>query len=134
MPSARLERELVIHTENRIELIGEVSRLFYDMGVNILAVNLRATGEEATLRLITSAQTYARDALRRAGFFVDEREVVVLELPERVGFLCKVAEALAREGIRIDDLYATVSTGIRTAAVVFTCSHNSKAVLMLQGR
>jgi len=132
MPSARLERELVIHTENRIELIGEVSRLFYDMGVNILAVNMHTDGDEATLRLITSAQTYARDALRRAGFFVDEREVVVLELPERVGFLCKVAEALAREGIGISDLYATVSSGTRTAAVVLSCSHNSKAVLMFQ--
>jgi len=55
MTNARLERELVIHTENRVELIGEVSRLFYDMGVNILAVNLRVVGEEATLRLITKA-------------------------------------------------------------------------------
>ena len=59
MTNARLERELVIHTENRVELIGEVSRLFYDMGVNILAVNLRVVGKEATLRLITNAQTYA---------------------------------------------------------------------------
>ena len=134
MTNARLERELVINTENRIELIGEVSRLFYDMGVNILAVNFRVCGDEATLRLLTNAQTYARDALRRAGFFVDEREVVVLELPERVGFLAKVAEALAREGIKIHDLYATVSAGSRIATVVFTCSHNSKAVLMFQGR
>jgi len=134
MPSARLEQELVIKTEHRLGLLGEVSRLRYDMGVNILAVNLHADGEEATLRLITTAQTYARDALRRAGFFVEEREVVVLELPERIGFLCKVTEALARKGIRIDDLYATVSTGTGRAAVVFTCSHPGKAALMFQSR
>ena len=130
MQQARLEHELVIRTERRLGLVAEVAHVLAEMGVNIYAVNLDIDGDQAVLRLITNAQTYARDALQRACFPVSEREVVVIELPERAGFLEKVTAALARQKIQIDDLYATASEGTRTTTVVFSCSHNAKAALM----
>ncbi len=132
MWQARLEHELVIQTEGRAGLVAEVSHLLAEMGVNIFAVNLHTENDQVVLRLITSAQTYARAALQGACFPVTERDVIVMELPERTGFLEKIAGALARQGIQIDDLYATTSVGRRTTTVVFTCSHPAKAVLMFQ--
>jgi hypothetical protein len=43
-----------------------------------------------------------------------------------------VAEALARKGLDLQELYATVSEGSAKSLVVFTTSHNSKAVQMLR--
>jgi hypothetical protein len=134
MLDACLQQEIVIHAEDRVGVLAEVGRLLADMGINLLAVSVQADGENATLRLVTSSQTYALDALRDAGFRVERRDVVVIELPHRPGFLCRIIEALARKGITIEDLYVTVAERGGTGVVVFTCSNNGKAVQMLRGR
>ncbi len=133
MRGARLQRELVIRMDNKIGLLGEITRLLSDMGISIVSISVRAENGEATLYLLTNAQLYARDALRRAGFLVEEREVVVLDLPHHPGFLCRVAEALARKDLDLQELYATVSEESTKSLVVFTTSHNNKAVQMLRG-
>lgn len=134
MMDASLQREIVIRTEDRIGILADVSRLLSDMGINLLTVCVRADGEEVAIHLVTTSQTYAREALKEAGFSVEEREVVLIELPHHPGFLCRVSEALARKGIAIEDLYATVPEGSTTGLVVFQTSHNGKAVQMLRRR
>jgi len=134
MPSARCVRELVIRTENRVGLVADIARLLSDMGINILAVHVDALGEEAEIHLLTDAQLYARDALRKAELPVEEREVVAIELPNRPGFLRKITEALARQGLDIQCLYATAAEGAEKSLVVFSCSKGGKAVLMLRER
>lgn len=131
---AQMRRELVVWGENRIGLLAEMARVLSEMGMNLLAVAVEVDGDRAALHLLTDAQLYARDALEDAGYVVEEREVVVLELPNRPGFLCRVTEALARKEIDIHELYATAAEGAAKALVVFTCSNNGKAVQMLRER
>ncbi len=131
--NAYLQKQLVIETEDRVGLLAEISRLLSDMGINILVLVLQVENSSATFHLITNSQLYARDSLRDAGFQVEEREVVVLELPNRPGELCQITAALARKEIEIMELYTTVAEGSSQEMVVLTCSHNSKAVLMLRG-
>jgi hypothetical protein len=119
--------------DNKVGLLGEITRLLSDMGISIVSISVRAENGEATLYLLTNAQLYARDALRRAGLLVEEREVIVLDLPHHPGFLCRVAEALARKDLDLQELHATVSEESTKSLVVFTTSHNNKAVQMLRG-
>jgi len=134
MIEARLQKELLIETENRVGLIADISRLLGDMGINFNAISVEAANSGAVLHLISNSQLYARDALRDAGFQVSEREVVILELPNRPGELCRVTAALARKEIDIEELYVTAPDASAKALVVLSCSHNGKAVLMLRGR
>ena len=134
MLDACLTEEIIVRTDDRIGVLAAVSRILSDMGINLLAACVRTEGERAAIHLVTTSQTYARDAIREAGFSVAEREVVVIELPHHPGFLCRVIEALARKGIAIEELYATVPEGGTTGLVVFKTSHNSKTVQMLRKR
>lgn len=134
MLDAQLRCEIVLTTENRTGLLAEISRLLGDMGINVLSITLDATDETAVIRLLATSQSYARNALREAGFSVEERDVVVVELPHHPGFLCRVSEALARKDISLVDLHATVSEEGGTGVVVFSCSDNGRAVQMLRGR
>ena len=131
--NAYLQKELVIETEDRVGLLAEISRLLSGMGINIITLVLQVKNSSAVFHLITNSQLYARDALRDGGFQVEQREVVVLELPNRPGELCRITAALARKQIEIFELYTTVAQGSPEEMVVLTCSHNSKAVLMLRG-
>ena len=133
MRHARLQSEIMIHTEDRVGVLAQITRLLGDMGINLLSVLVRTTEDEAMIHLVTTSQTYALDALQSAGFRVDERDVVVVELPHRAGFLSRVAEALARKDIAVTELYATMADAASTGVVVFTCSNNSRAVQMMRG-
>ncbi len=134
MLDAQLRREIVLIGEDHVGLVADVSRLLGDMGINLLSIVLDSAEDAATLRLLATSQSYALDALQDAGYRVEERQVVVMELPHYPGFLGRVSEALARKGISLIDLHATVSEEGSTGVVVFTCSDNGRAVQLLRGR
>ena len=134
MREARLVQEIVIEDIDRIGVVADISRLLGDMGINLSAVSAAVEGESVRLRLITSSQSYARDALRDAGYTVRERDVIAIELPHHPGFLCRITEALARRELTITDLYATVPEEGDLGLVVFSCSNNLHALQLLRGK
>lgn len=134
MREAKLVQEIVIEDVDRIGVVADISRLLGDMGINLSAVAASVHGTAAQIRLITSSQSYARDALRDAGYTVRERDVIVIELPHHPGFLCRITEALARRELAITELYATVPEDGDTGLIVFSCSNNLHALQLLRGR
>ncbi len=134
MREAKLVREIVIEGVDRIGVVADISRLLGDMGINLSAVTATVAGESVCIRLITSSQSYARDALRDAGYSVRERDVIAMELPHHPGFLCRITEALARREVTIQELYATVPEDGNTGLVVFSCSNNLHALQLLRGK
>jgi len=134
MLDAQLRSEIIVTTENRTGLLADIGRLLADMGISLLSIALETTEDEAVFRLLTTSQSYARDALQDAGFRIEERDVVVVEIPHHPGFLQRVSEALARKDLSLIDLHATVSDEGSTGVVVFSCSNNGRAVQMLRGR
>ena len=131
---AQLQHEIVLKASDRVGVLAEACGLLSEMGISLLSVGVFADNGTARIHLVTSSQSYARDALRSAGFEIEERDVVMIELPHRSGFLCRVIEALARKDISVRTLQATVSEESTTGVVVFTCSNNARAVQMLRGR
>lgn len=134
MVDVRLQCELVVVTEDRVGLLAEVSRLLGDMGISIVSVVVRRSAGSASLHLVTTCQSHAITALRDAGFAVEERDVILMEIPNHPGFLSRMSEALARKDITIEELYATVSDDSQSGVVIFRCSDNGNAVLWLRGR
>lgn len=133
MREARLVQEIVIEDVDRIGVVADISRLLGDMGINLSAVSAAVEGESVRIHLITSSQSYARDALRDAGYHVRERDVIAMELPHHPGFLCRITEALARRELTITELYATVPEEGDLGLVVFSCSNNLHALQLLRG-
>lgn len=134
MREATIGRELVVHTESRVGVLANVARALADQGINILAVAVIVQDDQAELHLVPDAPSYALDALRKAEFTVEEREVVLAELPHRAGFLRRITEVLARQNLDIRYLYASAFEGGHTSLVVFSCTNNGKAVLLLRER
>ncbi|MCX6100185.1 MAG: ACT domain-containing protein [Candidatus Bipolaricaulota bacterium] len=133
MREARLVQEIVIEDVDRVGVVADISRLLGDMGINLSAVSAAVDGESVRIHLITSSQSYARDALRDAGYTVRERDVIAMELPHHPGFLCRITEALARRNLTITELYATVPEDGDTGLVVFSCPNNLHALQLLRG-
>jgi len=134
MRQAQMTKELVITEENRVGLLSNIAEILAQQGISILAVSVRVTDAQATVRIVTDAPSYALDALRAADLAVEEREVVLVELPHRPGLLRRISEALARQDIDIHDLYATAAADSERSLVVLSSPHNNKALLLLRDR
>jgi hypothetical protein len=100
----------------------------------VTSIALNATDDTAVIRVLANSHSYACDALKEAGFGVEERDIIVIELPHHPGFVCRISEALARKEISLVDLHATVPREGSTGVVVFSCSDNGRAVQMLRGQ
>ncbi len=132
MREATIAKELVVFSENRVGILADIARLLADQSINILAVAVIVHGNQAELHLFVDAPHYALTALRKADWAVEERDVVVIELPHRPGFLRRITEALARQNLDILYLYSSAPTGAQSALVVLSCTHNGKAVQLLR--
>ena len=133
MRRATIARELIISAPNAPGILAEITGRLYQMGIAIIAVTIQVTEDHATIRLLTDNESYTVEAMQGLQLPLDHRDVVIVDLPNRRGFLGKLADALGREGLDILDLYLTVARGATSALLVFTCSHNGKAVQMLRG-
>ncbi|MBN1857709.1 hypothetical protein JW848_00725 [Candidatus Bipolaricaulota bacterium] len=133
MRRATIARELVITAPNAPGILAEITDRLYQMGIAIVAVTVQVADGHAVIRLLTDNESYAVEALHGMQLPLEHREVVLVDLPNRRGFLGKLADALGRDGIDILDLYLTVARGATSALLVFTCSHNGKAVQLLRG-
>jgi len=131
---AQIRQELIVQSEDRVGLLANISCLLYEMGISILAVHVITDDGRAVVHLLTDAQQHARHALCDAGFTVDAREIVVIKLTHRPGFLCKLNQVLARKEVSILDLFVTAAEPCGHATLVFTTSNNSQAVQLLRGR
>ncbi len=134
MHEATIGRELVITVEDRVGLLADIAHILAKQTINILAVSVGVWQGKAEVRLVTDAPSYALSALRKADFTVEEREVVLVELPHRPGLLRRITDVLARQNLDIQELYATVTSDSDQSLVVFSCSHNGKAVQLLRDR
>ncbi len=133
MRRATIARELVIAAPNAPGILAEITDRLYQMGIAIVAVNIRVDDDHAVIRLLTDNESYTAEAMQGMQLPLEQREVVIVDLPNRRGFLGKLADALGRDGIDILDLYLTVARNATSALLVFTSSNNGKAVQMLRG-
>jgi hypothetical protein len=131
MPKASLQKELTAITANKIGMLARVSGAVADKGVNIQALSAYAVGGRAYFRLITDDNTAAAEALKALGCEVTERDVVVVELPDKVGEAKGMAERLKSAGIDLGYMYGTNSVSPGIGKLVFNSNDNNKAVEIL---
>lgn len=133
MIDIHLQQEIILHSEDKVGVLAEITRVLSEMGINLLSVRLHSVDGESAVHLFTNSQSYACQALKDAGFDISWRDVVIMALPHHPGFLRRISEALARKDISIDDLHASVPEEGKVGVVVFTCSNNAHAIQILRG-
>ena len=80
--------------------------------------------------LITDSNVKGKKLLEKLNIKAEEDDVVVIEMPNKVGKLQKVAEKIADAGININYMYGTTGTG-RSSVCVFKTSDNKKAISVM---
>ena len=131
MAKVKLAKQLLVVTGNKVGMLAEVSSTVSGAGINIQAINAYAAGEQANFRLITDNNQKAEDILNSQGYQVSEQEVVIAELPNKVGVLKTTADKLKMAGIDLEYIYGTTCSGGCDCLLVFASNNNAQAKKIL---
>ena len=120
-------KEIIFTGENKIGELEEIARIIKDNRINIRAISAWAVNGKAVFRLVTSDNVKTKELLLAKGA-VDEREVVIVEMPDKTGQLQLLASKLKGNGLNLDYLYGTSYEPGRYAIIIFSANDNEKAL------
>ena len=126
--------QISIFIENKSGRLAEITRVLSDAGINIRALSLADTSDFGILRLIVNYGAKASEVLKEKGFTVSKTEVVAVEVPDRPGGLSAILQALDRESINVEYMYAFVERCGGNAVIIFRFDETDKAIAALQAQ
>ena len=131
MAKAKKVKQLSFIMPNRVGLLSELSMAVAKEKVNINAICAYEMEDKAYFMMITDSNAKAKKALSPLGAWVQEEDVIAVELPNKVGELQKVAKKIADSGIDIRYMYGTAGTG-KSSICVFKTEDDKKATRVIK--
>jgi hypothetical protein len=119
--------ELLLITDNKVGRLSEISQAVKDNEVDIQGISAWVFDQRAFFRLVVSNQPKTRKILESFGK-VEEKEVVIVEMPDEVGQLFDLASKLKDNNIDISYIYGTTSEPGKAAIVIFSSDNNDKVL------
>jgi hypothetical protein len=119
--------EILITTDNKVGKLADVAKVITTSGINIRGISAYTIGDKAYFRMITSDNTKAKDILKSIGA-LQTKEVIIVDMPDEVGELEKLAAKLKQADIDLTHIYGTTSKPHQSAIIVFSSNNNNKAL------
>jgi hypothetical protein len=111
-----IRTELSLRLANSPGTLGALCDALGEAKVNLIALHLESSGR---LRLIVDNPLLAADVLRGQQHQVEEREVLLVDVPNAPGALAGMAKLLSSSDVNVEYAYAAASEMAATAVAVF---------------
>jgi len=111
-------KQLSIFVENKPGKINKITGILEKEKINLKAMTIADSGTFGIVKIITDNNRKAFDVLKKANFLVSFQDVVVVEIPDRVGAFHRVAKILEDEKINIEDAYGFIIEEGEKAALI----------------
>ena len=118
--------------ENRAGRLLQLSKALSDAKIDLVSLNIADTSDFGIVRMITSDNQKAIDALKSAGFVVKENELIGIEVDDVPGGLTRVLEGLAGSDIDIEYLYSYAKSNSSKATILVKTADLDKANKILK--
>lgn len=111
--------QISLFLENKPGAMEKATKVLKESGINIRALSLADTSDFGILRLIVNNADMGEKILRANGFTVRKTQVVAVEVPDKPGGLHGILEALSREEVNVEYMYAFVERSGENAIIIF---------------
>lgn len=118
-----IRKQLSIFLENRPGALAKVTGILSEADVNVLAMSVHDTVDNAVVRLIVDYPTKALLLLEQEELYTLEQDVVILQVDNKPGTLAAIATKLARADINIAYAYCTAAEQQSTGCIVIKTDH-----------
>ena len=123
--------QISVFLENKPGTLEKATLVLRDAEINIRTLSLAETADFGILRLIVNDVEKANKVLKDNGFRVSKTPVVAVEVPDKPGGLHSIMEAVSKEGINVEYLYAFVEKSGQNAVIIFRFDNPEKAIDIL---
>ena len=104
-----IHKQLSVFMPNRPGLLARTCAVLSEAGVNLMMMAVHDTVDNAVGRLLVDQPTKALLLLEQEELYVQEQDVVVLEVDNQPGQLTRIAQVLAQADINIAYAYCTAA-------------------------
>ncbi len=107
MTKCKKANELLITTEDKPGMLAEVSSVMASQGVNIAAICGYGMESKAIFMMVTGDNAKAKPIAQSKGWKVDESDVVIVDLIDKIGAAKEIADKLKAKNVNLDYCYGT---------------------------
>ena len=124
--------QISIFLENRAGQLAQVTRVLADNAIDMRALSIAETSDYGVLRLIVDDAEKATHILLENGFILSMTPVSVVAVPDQVGGLAPVLQALADGQMDVEYMYSLFTHKEGTAYMVFRIADEARFVELLK--
>ena len=124
--------QISVFLENRAGRLSEVTRVRSEANINIRALSLADTSDFGILRMIVCSPKEAQKVLKENGFTLGITNVVAVGVDDRPGGLDDILQAMTKNGINVEYMYAFVTKASKSATMIFRFDKTDDAIDVLQ--
>ena len=114
----KIAPQFALFLENRPGMLARACHALAASKINIQALSILDTVDHAIVRMIVDQPKEAEQVLGRLQVMIQRHDVVVLDVPNQVGELARIAERLAQAGINLEYAYCTAPAGQHEGSLV----------------
>ena len=122
-----IQKQLSVFMPNRPGVLAQSCAILSESGINIMALAVHDTVDNAVVRFLVDQPTKALLLLEQEEFYVLEQEVVVVELGNKTGELARVCQVLAEADINIAYAYCTATRSQELGCLVIKTDSPERA-------
>lgn len=120
-------QQIAVFLQNKPGHLSGICKTLADNKINIVTLSLADTQQFGILRLIVKDWKLAEEKLEAAGYLVQLREVVAVEVPDCPGGMYTVLKAIGTAEINIEYVYAFTFHKTDSAILIFRFDDPDKA-------
>lgn len=127
----RIQKQLSVILENRPGLLAKACAVLSEAGINVLALAIHDTVDNAVARFLVDQPTKALLLLEEEDFYVMEQQVLVLEVLNKAGELTRLCRSLAEADLNISYAYCTARPDQHSGCLVIKTDNPERALEIL---
>ena len=127
-----LVKQLSLFIENRPGTLSAVCKVLKENDLNIRTLSLADTPKFGILRLLLPDHAKAKEVLGKAGFVVNETDVLAIKVPDYAGGLADLLSIIDKYELQVEYMYAFASGKDNSAVNVFRFENPEDAIAKLQ--
>lgn len=126
-----IQKQLSVFLPNRPGALAKTCAILAESGVNIMAMAVHDTVDNAVVRFLVDHPTKALLLFEQEDLYVLEQEVVVLEIANEPGELTRISQALAEADINIAYAYCTAIKQQESGCLVLKTDQTERTLEIL---
>ncbi len=124
--------QISLFLENKPGHLNAICRTLAENGTNIVTLSLADTQQFGIVRLIVEDWQKAKNALEKAGYVVNVREVVAATVSDRPGGMAEILDIVSAAGVNIEYMYAFTARHGDSAVLIFRFDNPDAAITALK--